>query len=176
MSSSFHLCIECFSQLSFRSVYKISNSCRFCIHFWIKWELWKIFDGKMLGWNHFSGFTRCGIWVSSTSFQKSNIGWPQQPPKERVPDISKKLDFLLSISQKGTGFYHLCASDDLTLRISIFSMEWGCWGLWSCWGCRGHWGWKSSKTWKITTDPSRFLNSALFLCFEKKMGGFNHEI
>ena len=20
------------------------------------------------------------IWVSSTSFQKSNIGWPQQPP------------------------------------------------------------------------------------------------
>ena len=24
------------------------------------------------------------IWVSSTSFQKSNIGWPQQPPKEKV--------------------------------------------------------------------------------------------
>ena len=33
------------------------------------------------------------ILVSSTSFQKSNIGWPQQPPKERVHDISKKLDF-----------------------------------------------------------------------------------
>ena len=33
------------------------------------------------------------ILVSSTSFQKSNIGWPQQPPNERVPDISKKLDF-----------------------------------------------------------------------------------
>ena len=27
------------------------------------------------------GFT---IWVSSTSFQKSNIAWPQQPPAEKV--------------------------------------------------------------------------------------------
>ena len=44
------------------------------------------------------------IWVLSTSFQKSNIGWPQQPLKERVPDISKKLDFWWSIPQKGTGF------------------------------------------------------------------------
>ena len=33
------------------------------------------------------------ILVSSTSFQKSTIGWPQQPPKERVPDISNNLDF-----------------------------------------------------------------------------------
>ena len=33
------------------------------------------------------------ICVSSTRFQKSNIGWPQQPQKERVPDISKNLDF-----------------------------------------------------------------------------------
>jgi hypothetical protein len=33
------------------------------------------------------------ICVSSTSFQKSTIGWPQQPPKEREPDVSKKLDF-----------------------------------------------------------------------------------
>ena len=24
------------------------------------------------------------IWVSSTSFQKSSIGWPQQPPTEKV--------------------------------------------------------------------------------------------
>ena len=31
--------------------------------------------------------------VSSTSFQKSNIGRPQQPPKQMVPDIGKKLDF-----------------------------------------------------------------------------------
>ena len=33
------------------------------------------------------------ICVSSTSFQKNDIGWPQQPPTERVSDISEKLDF-----------------------------------------------------------------------------------
>ena len=34
------------------------------------------------------------ICVSSTNFQKNDIGWPQQPPTERVSDISEKLDFL----------------------------------------------------------------------------------
>ncbi len=33
------------------------------------------------------------ICVSSTSFQKNDIGWPQQPPTERVSDISEKFDF-----------------------------------------------------------------------------------
>ena len=33
------------------------------------------------------------ICVSSTNFQKIDIGWPQQPPKERVSDISENLDF-----------------------------------------------------------------------------------
>ena len=33
------------------------------------------------------------ISVSSTSFQKNDIGWPQQPPTERASDISVKLDF-----------------------------------------------------------------------------------
>ena len=31
--------------------------------------------------------------VSSTSFQKNDIGWPQQPLRERVSDISEKWDF-----------------------------------------------------------------------------------
>ena len=35
-------------------------------------ELWRLGSG---------GFT---IWVSSTSFQKSNIVWPQEPPAEKV--------------------------------------------------------------------------------------------
>ena len=30
------------------------------------------------------------ISVSTTSFQKSNIDWPQQLPTEKVSDISKK--------------------------------------------------------------------------------------
>ena len=37
--------------------------------------------------------------VSSTSFEKNNMGWPQQPLKEKVPDISEKWDFLTSIPQ-----------------------------------------------------------------------------
>jgi hypothetical protein len=35
-----------------------------------------------------------------TIFQKSNIGWPQQPPTERVSDISKKTGFLMIHSLK----------------------------------------------------------------------------
>ena len=33
------------------------------------------------------------ICVPSKRFQKINIGWPQQPPTEKVSDISRKLDF-----------------------------------------------------------------------------------
>ena len=33
------------------------------------------------------------ICVPSKSFQKINIGWPQQPRKERVSDISRKFNF-----------------------------------------------------------------------------------
>ena len=61
--------------------------------------------------------------VSSTSFQKNDIGWPQQPSTERVSDISEKLDFWPSIPQKGTGSGHLGARDDQTIRISIFFDE-----------------------------------------------------
>ena len=63
------------------------------------------------------------IWVSSTSFQKINIGWPQQPLTERVSDISKKMNFWGSIPQKGTGFDHLGARDDPNIRISNFFHE-----------------------------------------------------
>ena len=34
-----------------------------------------------------------GIWVSSTTFQESNMGLPQQPPTEMVPYVSESLDF-----------------------------------------------------------------------------------
>ena len=58
------------------------------------------------------------ICVSSTSFQKNDIGWPQQPPTERVSDINKKFDFCRSTQQKETGSGHLGARDDQTIRIS----------------------------------------------------------
>ena len=115
------------------------------------------------------------IWVSSTSFPKILIDWPQQPPTESVSDISKKMDFGWSIPQKGTGFDHLGARDDPNIRISIF--------FW----------WNEAvevieatevveavevfeaakvlrpgKSLLITEESSRFLNSALFWCFENK--------
>ena len=50
-------------------------------------------------------FWGLGIWVSSTNFLKNNIGWPQQPPKEKVlkfkmsfHDSAKK--FIFSKHQK----------------------------------------------------------------------------
>ena len=58
------------------------------------------------------------ICVSSSSYQKNDIGWPQQPPTERVSDISEKFDFLRSIPQKGIGSGHLGARDYQTIRIS----------------------------------------------------------
>ena len=60
------------------------------------------------------------ILVLSISFQKSNIGWPQQPPTERVSVISEKLDFWWSYPQKGTSMNHLGANNDPTIRISNF--------------------------------------------------------
>ena len=60
------------------------------------------------------------ICVSTTSFQKNDIGWPQQPLTERVSDISEKFDFWRSIPQKETCIGHFGARDDPTIRISIF--------------------------------------------------------
>ena len=45
---------------------------------------------KLWGVVDLGGFEIC---VSSTSFQRNDIGWPQQPPTERVSDISEKWDF-----------------------------------------------------------------------------------
>ena len=45
-------------------------------------ELWSI-----------AGSVGLEICVSSTSFQKNDIGWPQQPPTEKVSNFSEKLDF-----------------------------------------------------------------------------------
>ena len=105
------------------------------------------------------------IWVSSTSFQKSNIGRPQQPPKGRVPDISKKLDFWWSIPQKGLVLIIWVLGMIQPSGSVIFLMKWGCrghWGHWGCWGCRGHWGYKGSKAWKITSDDCRVIQVSEF--------------
>ena len=56
------------------------------------------------------------IWVSSTSFQKSNIGWPQQPPTNGNQMTNTGL-FLWNGSSKTQIFTDICT----------FSVG-GCWG------------------------------------------------
>ena len=53
-------------------------------------------DISLAAWSQ--GVPICG---SSTSFQKSSIRWPQQPPTERVPEISKKWIFDDPFHKKG---------------------------------------------------------------------------
>ena len=109
------------------------------------------------------------ICVSSTSFQKNDIGWPQQPLTEGVSYISEKLDFWWTIPQKGTGIGHLSSRDD----EYFFLMKWGCWGHLGHWGC---WAIEvieisPGKSLLKTSVSSRSLNSALLWSFEeKKMG------
>ena len=54
------------------------------------------------------------------------MGWPQQPPTEKVPDISEKWDFLISIPQQGTSIGHCGAKNDPAISISHFFDEMRC--------------------------------------------------
>ena len=63
------------------------------------------------------------IWVSWTSFQKSNISWPQQPPTEKVlkfnmifHDSTKK--FFVSKHQNKATFKNLDDSENLSNNFS----------------------------------------------------------
>ena len=115
-----------------------------------------------------------GIWVSSTSFQKSNIGWPQQPPTEKVLISVKIWIFDDTFYKKGPVLVILVPGMIQPSGIVLFLMEWGCKGHWGhrgCWGCRGHWGCWGSKVWKITTEDFRViqvLEFSFILMFGKK--------
>ena len=72
------------------------------------------------------------ICVSSTSFQKNDIGWPQQPPTEKVPKLnmifhdSTPQNFLLKHKDK-TEFkcldeFEVLSSDFSELKTSAASM------------------------------------------------------
>ena len=93
------------------------------------------------------------ICVSSTSFQKSNIGWPQQPLTERASNSNEKLDFWWSIPKKW-----------LVLVIWVLGMiqPSGWIKLLMKWVCWGHWGHRYSKAWKITTEHSRVIQVVEF--------------
>ena len=114
------------------------------------------------------------IWVSSTSFQKSNIGWPQQPLTEKVLISVKNWIFDDTFYKKGPVLVILVPGMIQPSGSVIFLMKWGCKGHWGhrgCWGCRGHWGCWGSKVWKITTEDFRViqvLEFSFILMFWKK--------
>ena len=86
------------------------------------------------------------ILVSSTSFWKSNIGWPQQPPIERVQISVKIWIFDDPFHKKGLLLVTFLPGSIQPSGAVICLMKWDCkghWGHgghWGCWGCRGHWG------------------------------------
>ena len=108
------------------------------------------------------------ILIFTTSFQKSNIGWPQQPPTEEVSDISEKLDFFTKRDQYWSFWYQwwsnhqvqevlwwngaleaVCANEAAEVNETVEVL-------------------RPRKSLQRTPESSRFLNSALFLCFEIK--------
>ena len=100
------------------------------------------------------------ILVSSTSFWKSNIGWPQQPPIERVQISVKIWIFDDPFHKKGPLLVTFLPGSIQPSGAVICLMKWGCkghWGHGGCWGCRGHWGCRGSKVWKITTEDFRVI-------------------
>ena len=95
------------------------------------------------------------IWVSSTSFQKIDIGSPQQPPTEIVLLSVKNWIFDDSFHKKRPVLVILVPGMIQPSQSEMFLMKWGCKvhsGHGGCWGCGGHWGCRGCKVWKIYTE------------------------
>ena len=114
-----------------RNLSKVAQSMITCYYF-RKWATYRVSHVEVCKVNHLWGVEGSisllnydayivgsrglEIWVSSTSFQESNIGWPQQPLNYQ---ISVKIGFLMIHS----GIGHLGARDDPTIRLSNFFDE-----------------------------------------------------
>jgi hypothetical protein len=114
------------------------------------------------------------IWVSSKKDQKCHIGWPQQPPTEKVPKLSEKLDFWWSIPQNRTSIGHFGARDDQTIQVQ--EVFWGNWAVEASVVAEAA---EVNEAWKITRRTSYLSvqvlelnnlssNITLFWFFEKK--------
>ena len=105
------------------------------------------------------------IWVSSTNFQKSTIGWPQQPQTDIVLISVKKWIFDDPFHKQGPVLIIFVPGMIQPSGSVNFLMKRGCrghWGHWGCWGCWGHWDCRGSKTWKITTEDFRVIHVIKF--------------
>ena len=118
----------------------------------------------------------------STIWNFFDLTRPQQPPSERVPYISEKLDFWWSIPQKITNIGYFGASDDQIIGIRKFFL--GNWALEAVEAsevseaAEVNEAGEVSKAWKSTTVDFRIFqvlefnnfraNMTLFWFFEKK--------
>ena len=115
------------------------------------------------------------FWVSWISFQKSNIGCPQQPLTEKVLKSVKNWIFDDPFHKNGPVLVILVPGIIEPSGSVHFLMKWGCWGHWGhwgCWGCWGHWGCRGSKAWKITSEDFRVhqvLKFSFILMFWNKI-------
>ena len=119
----------------------------------------------------------------STIWNFFDLTRPQQPPSERVPYISEKLDFWWSIPQKITNIGYFGASDDQIIGIRKFFL--GNWALEAVEAnevseaAEVNEAGEVSKAWKSTTVDFRIFqvlefnnfraNMTLFWFFEKKI-------
>ena len=121
------------------------------------------------------GFRRIALLCFINQFWINDIGWPQQPLTEKVADISKKMEFWWFIPQNGTVIGHLGVKDDQTIRISnlfwwneavevIEAIE----AVEATEVMEAAEVLRHGKSLLRTSESCRHLNSALFLCFEKK--------
>ena len=114
-----------------------------------------------------------GIWVSSTSFQKSNIGWPQQPPTEKLPISVKIWIFDNTFYKKGlvlvilvpgmiqpSGLVFFWWNEAVNVIEATKAVE-------AVEVTEAAEVLRSGKSLLRTSESSRFLNSALFWCLEK---------
>ena len=125
----------------------------------------------------------------STIWNFFDLTRPQQPPSEKVPYISEKLDFWWSIPQKITNIGYFGASDDQIIGIRKFF--WGNWALEAVEAnevseaAEVNEAGEVSKAWKSTTVDFRIFqllefnnfraNMTLFWFFEKNIFWQNHE-
>ena len=58
------------------------------------------------------------IWLLSFKFNFGLMGWPQQPPRERVPKFNKIVGFWWSISHWETRIDHFGAMVDGNIKVS----------------------------------------------------------
>ena len=63
------------------------------------------------------------IWPLSFKFNFGLMGWPQQPPRERVPKINKIVGFWWSIPHWETRIGHFGAMVDGNIKLSNFFCE-----------------------------------------------------